>query len=521
MPLTGQLIIGFERQATREQFRGRNPASGTELEPGFSVAGAEDIERVCRLAAEAFDAYRNASLASRAKFLELCADNMMALGDELLDRASQESALPRARLEGERARTANQLRLFADVVRQGNWLGLRVDHALPDRKPLPRSDLRQRKIPLGPVVVFGASNFPLAFSAAGGDVAAALAAGCPVIVKAHPSHPGTSELAAAAISEAARHAGLPNGVYSHLSGPANELGAALVRHPEVKAVAFTGSRQGGLALVNIAATRSEPIPVYAEMSSINPVILLPGALKARADTIATGFVASLTMGAGQFCTNPGLVLAIDGPELDAFVSAAQGAVGQSKSATMLSSGISSNYHRGVESLRCAKGVKELARGVPGQATEAHAAFFGVTAKAFLANAHFSEEVFGPSSVLVRCIDLRELKQVLNALQGQLTSTLQMEREDFDQASQLLPILERRVGRILVNGWPTGVEVCHAMVHGGPYPSTSDSRTTSVGTLAIERFLRPVCYQDFPSELLPAELRDTDARAYRALIDGNY
>jgi NADP-dependent aldehyde dehydrogenase len=521
MPITGQLIIGFQRVGSASGFRGRDPLRNTPLEPTFAAAESLQVARACELAERAFDAYRSVGLESRARFLEVCAENLLALGEELLERAALETALPRARLEGERARTVNQLRLFAAVVRQGDWLGLRVDPALPDRKPLPRSDLRLRKIALGPVAVFGASNFPLAFSAAGGDVAAALGAGCPVIVKAHPAHPGTSELTAAAISDAAQSCGLPDGTYSHLSGPSNALGSALVQHPAIKAVAFTGSRQGGLALSVLAAARAEPIPMYAEMSSINPIIILPNALQARAESIAKGFVASLTLGAGQFCTNPGLVLVLDGPEVQRFLAAASEALREFSPSTMLTENISANYRSGVERMRCAPNVSQVAQGRSGHAHEAHGALFSVRAQEFLANETLRHEVFGPSSLVVLCRDSAEMRRVVDSLEGQLTATLQVEPGDYDDARPLLAALERRAGRILVNGWPTGVEVTHAMVHGGPFPATSDSRTTSVGTLAIERFLRPVCYQDMPAALLPPELRDDAQPRYRTLIEGKF
>lgn len=519
MPVTGRLIIGFESLATAASFRGVDPGGGAQLEPPISIAGPGEVDRACRLAAAAFDPYRMLDLATRARFLDTCAARIMELGDELLERASRETGLPRARVESERGRTVGQLRLFAEVVRQGNFLGLRIDRALPERKPLPRPDLRLRKLPLGPVTVFGASNFPLAFSAAGGDVASALAAGCPVIVKGHPSHPGTSELAAGAISAAARACGLPHGTYSHLSAPGNELGRALVTHPAVKAVAFTGSRAGGLALVKLAADRPEPIPVYAEMSSINPVVILPGALRARGAAIAAGFVNSLTLGAGQFCTNPGLVLALEGPELHDFIAAAGAALSKTAAGQMLSAGISANYRRGVQRISAHAAVAPVARGGAGGECEAHSALFQVRAEDFLAHEALREEVFGPSSLLVVCRDTAELHQVAEGLDGQLTATLHLDASDYAAAATLLPVLEGKAGRILVNGWPTGVEVCHAMVHGGPYPATSDSRATSVGTLAIERFLRPVCYQDLPADLLPAELRDTEPNPYRRLVDG--
>ncbi len=526
MSLTGELIIGYERVTTTDTFRAFDPTKGSHIDPPFCVASVAEVGRACSLAAETFHSYRELDLLSRADFLDSCAANLVELGDDLLERAAVETGLPRARLESERARTVMQLRLFANVVRQGDWLGLRIDPAQPDRKPMARSDLRLRKIPLGPVAVFGASNFPLAFSAAGGDVAAALAAGCPVIVKAHPSHPGTSELAAGAIRDAAEACGLPNGTYSHLSGPANDLGRALVTHPDIKSVAFTGSRAGGLALAKLAAERPEPIPVYAEMSSVNPVVLLPGALRTRAGTIAAGYVNSVTLGAGQFCTNPGLILAIESPGLDEFVAKAGAAMSGTPPGQMTSTQIATSYASGLERLRNQPHVSELASGIatdPGASGHALArgALLQVPARYFAANPALSEEVFGPSSLIVRCQNTTELIEVLNGLQGQLTVTLHLEPEDHAIAANLLPILERKAGRLVANGWPTGVEVCHAMVHGGPYPATSDSRATSVGTLAIERFLRPVCYQDLPHDLLPSELRDDGALRLRRMIDGKY
>jgi NADP-dependent aldehyde dehydrogenase len=519
MNLTGQLIIGFDRVSGATTFRATDPARGTEIGPAFAVADSAQVNRACQLSHDAFDAYRATGLRARAAFLEACADRIMALGDPLLERAGLETGLPRARLEGERGRTVGQLRLFASVVRQGDWLGVRIDPAQSERKPLPRADLRQRKIPLGPVVVFGASNFPLAFSAAGGDTASALAAGCPVIVKAHPLHPGTSELAASAIAEVAAECGLPDGVFSHLSGPSNELGAALVRDPRIKAVAFTGSRAGGTALMNLAAARPEPIPVYAEMSSINPVVLLPTALKIRAEAIGAGFVSSLTMGVGQFCTNPGLVLAVDGPDLDLFVAAASKALANVAPGQMLSPNICANYARGVARLRTHSSM--ITGGASGEDELSSAALFQVPARDFIQRPFLSEEVFGPASLVVRCSGISELLSVVERLEGQLTATLHLEPQDHNDAAQLIPVLERKAGRILVNGWPTGVEVSPAMVHGGPYPATSDSRTTSVGTLAIERFLRPVCYQDMLETLLSPELRDDNPLTLRRMIDGKY
>ncbi|HEY6644364.1 aldehyde dehydrogenase (NADP(+)) [Povalibacter sp.] len=521
MAISGELLIGGTRVRKAETFSAFNPATGQALSPAFSAAGQTEVEQACELAWAAFHVYRELDPELRAKFLETAADQIMALGDELLERAHAESGLPLARLTGERARTCNQLRLFAAELRYGGWMGLRIDPALPDRKPLPRSDLRMRKIPLGPVVVFGASNFPLAFSVAGGDTAAALAAGCPVIVKGHSAHPGTSELVASAVTAAVQACNLPAGVFSLLNGNSRALGAALVAHRHVKAVGFTGSRAGGLALMKIASERPEPIPVYAEMSSINPVVLLPDALDTRAEALGTEFVGSLTMGAGQFCTNPGLVLAVEGPALDRFVASASTALQGSVPQVMLTAGIHSAYAKGVEQLEQHASVTVLARGEdkPG-INRGRGALFSIAAEEALKHEDVMAEVFGASSLLVRCADDAQLARVLDHLEGQLTATLLLTDKDIAMAQRLLPTLERKAGRVIVNGWPTGVEVCHAMVHGGPYPSTADGRSTSVGTLAIERFLRPVCYQDFPDALLPAALQANAPKRPRR-IDGVY
>ncbi|MCW1381635.1 aldehyde dehydrogenase (NADP(+)) [Novosphingobium sp. KCTC 2891] len=501
-------------------FRSVAAATGQPHGPAFAVHGPADVAQACAAAAAAFDAYRATSREARAAFLERIAEEILAIGDDLIEAAMRESGLPRARLEGERGRTVGQLRLFADVVRKGAWQQLRIDPALPDRQPLPRPDLRLRMISLGPVAVFGASNFPLAFSTAGGDTASALAAGCPVVVKGHPAHPQTGELVAAAIARAVAACGLPEGVFGHLVGPSNELGAALVTDPRIAAVGFTGSRAGGLALAKLAQARDVPIPVYAEMSSINPVLLLPEALAARGEALGTAFVGSLTMGAGQFCTNPGLVLAIEGEGLDTFIASATAAVGQAAAQTMLTPGISAAYASGVAALEGSAGVETLAKGQPGEGTQGGAALFRTTAAAFLADKALGHEVFGAASVVVACKDEAELVGVLRSLEGQLTATLHMDAADEALAARLLPVLEVKAGRILANGWPTGVEVCHAMVHGGPFPATSDPRTTSVGSLAIDRFLRPVSYQNIAADVLPPELRD-DARGDGAprLIDG--
>lgn len=501
------------------QFHSIDARTG-EASQAFDAHGIDDVAAACAAADAAFEAYRHTGREERAAFLERIGAEIIAIGDTLIETAMRESGLPRARLEGERGRTVGQLKMFADVVRRGEWLGVRIDPALPDRQPLPRPDLRLRMIPLGPVAVFGASNFPLAFSTAGGDTAAALAAGCPVVVKGHPAHPATGALVADAIRRAVEASGLPAGVFQHLVGPGNELGSALVQDPRIAAVGFTGSRAGGLALLRLAQNRPVPIPVYAEMSSVNPVVLLPHALASRGAALGSAFVASLTMGAGQFCTNPGLVLAIEGDGLDAFVAAAAGAVQESAASTMLTPAIHAAYDKGVAALAQHDRVETVARGCAATAPhDGTAAFFATTADAYLADAALGHEVFGAASVLVQCRDEAELGRVLAAAEGQLTATLQMDAEDEPLAARLLPILERKAGRILANGWPTGVEVTHAMVHGGPYPATSDSRTTSVGSLAIDRFLRPVSYQNLSQSVLPADLRDAGAADLPRLIDG--
>lgn len=521
MTLEGKQLIGRQGVAgTGAVSRAVDPATGKPLDPVYAGGTADEVDSACQLAWAAFDTYRETSLQARSAFLETIADEIEAIGGALIVRAMAESGLPRARLEGERGRTCGQLRLFAAVVRAGEWLDVRVDPALPERQPAPRADLRQRHIALGPVAVFGASNFPLAFSVAGGDTASALAAGCPVIVKAHGAHPGTSELVGRAVQKAVAACGLPEGVFSVLFGSGRIVGAGLVADDRIKAVGFTGSRSGGLALKKVADERREPIPVYAEMSSINPVFPLPAALAARGETMAQGFVASLNMGAGQFCTNPGLVIAEKGDALDRFVAAAGAAVQEAAAQTMLTPGIHTAYQDGVARLAGHAKVREVARGGAADApNQCQAGLFITRAADFLADEVLQEEVFGASSLVIECNDAEEVTRVAEQLEGQLTVTLHMDDADLEAARALLPTLERKAGRVLVNGWPTGVEVCHAMVHGGPFPATSDSRTTSVGSAAIHRFLRPVCYQDLPDALLPEALRADNPLGLARLFDG--
>jgi len=521
MTLTGNQLIGQRAvPGSREAIRAIDPASNQVLEPAYAGGTGEHVAQACALAWAAFDGYRETSLEQRAVFLETIATQIEALGDALIDRAVAESGLPKARIQGERGRTCAQLRTFARVVRSGEWLDVRVDNALPERQPLPRADLRQRQVALGPVAVFGASNFPLAFSVAGGDTASALAAGCPVVVKAHGAHPGTSELVGQAVARAVQLCEMPEGVFSLLYGAGREVGLALVSDPRIKAVGFTGSRSGGLALCQAAQARPEPIPVYAEMSSINPVFLFDAALQARGEALAQGFIASLTQGAGQFCTNPGLLIARQGPALQRFIDAASNQVRLSAAQTMLTPGIVSAYQTGVAALAENANAHVAASGQPEQGpNQCQAQLFVAQASAFLADPTLQAEVFGAASLVVACDSDAQVRQVAEHLEGQLTATLHLDDADLDNARSLLPTLERKAGRILVNGWPTGVEVCDAMVHGGPFPATSDARSTSVGTAAILRFLRPVCYQDFPDALLPQPLKHGNPLQLRRLLDG--
>ncbi|WP_429499018.1 aldehyde dehydrogenase (NADP(+)) [Robbsia andropogonis] len=522
MTIKGEALIGANAQrGTGASFKAFNPTTGETMEPAFASNTAADVDRAAALASAALDIYRETSPEVRAAFLERIGDEIVKLGDALIERATAESGLPTVRLQGERARTVGQLKMFAQLLRRGDWIDARIDVALPDRQPLPRPDLRLRRIPIGPVAVFGASNFPLAFSVAGGDTASALAAGAPVIVKAHPAHPGTSELVGQAIQAAVKGAGLPEGGFSMLFDSGFEVGSALVAHPAVAAVGFTGSRRGGLALMKIAQERPVPIPVYAEMSSINPVYLLPAALAARGQKLARGFVDSLVLGTGQFCTNPGVVLALAGQDFEAFVSAAAEALAAKPAGVMLTQGIQSAYQNSVSRLQSRKDARAVAQGQAGSGCRAQPQLFRTTAAELLGDEALAEEVFGPASLLVECKDLAELHALTERLEGQLTATLQMDEGDHDIARSLLPALERKVGRILANGWPTGVEVSDAMVHGGPFPSTSDGRSTSVGTAAIERFLRPVSYQSLPDALLPAALQAANPWKLPRLADGKH
>lgn len=522
MRITGEMLIGARSvRGEAGEMYAVNPSTGLNLKPAFGVGSAAEVDAACLLADAAFDSFRNVHPEQRALLLERIAQNLMDAGETLVERVMAESGLPRARVEGERARTANQLRMFATVVREGRWRQVTINHALPERAPLPRPDLRLQKIPVGPVAVFGASNFPLAFSVSGGDTASALAAGCPVVAKSHPSHLGTSELAGRAIQSAVAELGLHEGVFSLLHGAGNAVGEALVMHPAIQGAAFTGSRGGGLALARLAATRKVPVPVFAEMSSINPLFVLPFALEQRAEKIAQGLADSVTMGTGQFCTKPGLVIGVKGAAWHHFRAAAIAAFEAKPATTMLNLGIHSAFCEGVSQRTSHAKLQLLANGAAVEMSHAtgQPALFAVEASEFLKHAELADELFGPSTLLIECSTEDEVVNVARSLEGQLTATMHLEPEDHPFASRLLPILERLSGRILVNGFPTGVEVTNAMVHGGSFPATTDSRFTSVGTMAIERFLRPVCYQDLPASLLPSALQDANPFALERTIDG--
>jgi NADP-dependent aldehyde dehydrogenase len=522
--LTGHsLIAGKPVAGEGKTAFGFDPASNEQLAPAYTLITEEQLKAATTAAAEAFESFSTLDPDTHAAFLDAIADNIDAIGDELIIRAGRETGLPAARLQGERARTTGQLRLFANVVRQGDFRGVRIDPALPDRTPLPRADIRQRQIPLGPVAVFGASNFPLAFSTAGGDTASALAAGCPVVFKAHNAHPGTSELVGQAIVKAVKEIGLHPGVFSLIYGPGSSIGQALVADPVIKAVGFTGSQSAGIALMRTAAARPEPIPVYAEMSSLNPVFVFPGALNGSAEQInalAQQYVTAVTGSSGQLCTSPGLLFAPAGEAGDKLAAAVGRAVSACAGQTMLTEGIAASWNSGAAALGGARNVSVVGQGTEGATENAPApTIFGTEISEFVSNDVLHAEIFGAASLVIRYSTAEELIEAVARLEGQLTASLQLTEEDYPTAARLLPALEQKVGRIIVNGWPTGVEVGHAMVHGGPFPATSDTRTTSVGTLAINRFLRPVAYQNLPQELLPASLQDANPWQLNRRIDG--
>jgi alpha-ketoglutaric semialdehyde dehydrogenase len=496
----GKHLIAGEWVAGDQSFTSE-PAHGPAH--SFFVGTPDLVDRAARAAEDAFWSFGSATRETRAALLNAIADEIEARAEAITEIGSQESGLPEARLQGERGRTTGQLRLFAAHILKGDYLDRRHDPALPDRQPLPRTDLKMVQRPIGPVAVFGASNFPLAFSTAGGDTAAALAAGCPVVVKGHSAHPGTGEIVAEAIHAAIAKTGTHPGVFSFIQGGKRDVGQALVQHPLIKAVGFTGSLAGGRALFDLCAQRPEPIPFFGELGSVNPMFLLPAAVLARGAAIAKGWAGSLTMGAGQFCTNPGVAIVNAGPEGDAFVAATQEALAGVSAQTMLTDGIAAAYREGRDRISGSAGVRELLTSVCDR-RNATPYLYEASAEAWLANENLGEEVFGPLGLIVRTQDSAQMQAIARSLHGQLTVTLHMDAGDTEQARGLMPIIERKAGRILANGFPTGVEVADTMVHGGPYPASTNFGHTSVGTLSIRRFLRPVCYQNMPDDLTPTD-----------------
>jgi 2,5-dioxopentanoate dehydrogenase len=521
MDLSGQNFIGNTRSSNGEKtFKAIDPSNGKELPTDFKEATVAEVDFAVKKAEDAFKIFRNKSGAERAVFLKTIADELLALGDELIERCVSETGLPEGRISGERGRTINQLKLFSNVLKEGSWPDARIDLAQPDREPVAKPDIRSMQKALGPVGIFGASNFPLAFSVAGGDTASALAAGCTIVVKAHPAHPGTCEMVAQAIIDAASKTGMPDGVFSMVHGKSVDVGMAIVKNPFIKAIGFTGSFRGGKAIFDAAAQRAEPIPVYAEMGSSNPVFILPGALKDKKDEIAMGLTTSVTLGVGQFCTNPGLVFMQKSELTTAFQNALNEKFSETSSAVMLTSAISETYSTNTQKLAAQKDVEILANGKKaGTGFQGVPALMQISARNFMSNKNFEEEVFGPSTLTVLTDKKSELIDIAEKLGGHLTCTLWANDDDLENYKELIDILERRTGRLIINGFPTGVEVCHSMIHGGPFPATTDSRSTSVGTTAINRFTRPLCYQNFPDQLLPDELKKDNPLKIWRLVDG--
>lgn len=523
MKLEGLSILGQTRvKPAGKPNAAINPATGAVIGPDFFWSTTADVDAAAQLAADAFVEFSRWSGKRREGFLKRIAELLEANATAIVERANQETELPVARLQGELARTCFQMRLYGEAAASGLCAGARIDHADPNRKPLPKPDLRSMMVPLGPVVVFSASNFPLAYSVAGGDTASALAAGCPVIVKPHQGHLGTSELVALVVQQAVRDCGAPEGVFSMLYGAGREVGIALVKHPLVKAVGFTGSRAGGRALMDAAAARPEPIPVYAEMGSINPVFMLSGALNHKAEELAAGLHGSVTLGVGQFCTNPGLIFVERAAAAKSFLQKLENLMASTPPGTMLTADLCSAYRASVEKFSKAaevhRAVAVNAEAGEGRA-QAGAALFVTDAVTFLGNHSLMDEVFGPSTLVVECSSREQMLAAAKKLEGQLTATIHGTPEDFAASRELIETLANKAGRLVCNTFPTGVEVCHAMTHGGPYPATSDGRSTSVGTRAIERFVRPVCFQNFPDAALPDELKESNPLGIWRLVDG--
>ncbi|MDL5511760.1 aldehyde dehydrogenase (NADP(+)) [Arenibacter sp. M-2] len=521
--ITGKNYIGLDTSAKNSRtYSTFNPKLNKPTEWIFHEASKEEVNAAIDKAAIAFETYRTFSDRKKAEFLRAIASEIEALGDELISVYVQESGLPEGRAKGERGRTMGQLRAFATLLEEGSWVEATIDTAQPDREPLPKADIRKMLLPLGPIVVFGASNFPLAFSTAGGDTASALAAGCPVIVKSHPMHAGTGELVASAIAIAAKKTGMPDGVFSNLNSSDLEVGQLLTVHPKVKGIGFTGSTNGGMALYRLATQRKEPIPVFAEMGSINPVVVLPSALEEKGSEWASQYAGSIMLGAGQFCTNPGLIIGIKGQAMDSFTTHLGKEIEKLDPTCMLHPNIHEGYEKGKKELSSQPNTKEVAS-FKGQVDPnfAEQKVLTVAAKDFLENPVLHREVFGPFSIVVQCQDKSELATVIQHLEGQLTGTILGTESEIKSSPEVVNALVNRVGRIIFNGVPTGVEVCPSMMHGGPFPSTTDSRFTSVGTSAIKRWVRPVSFQSWPEELLPEALRNNNPLDIMRLVNGEH
>ena len=519
MALTGENIIGYSRGAKGTKFRTENPATGELIPNEFFTATTSEVDEAMEKAASAFAIYKNIGGKERAAFLRDIADELTASAETLTPMAMAESGLPEARIKGETGRTCGQLRLFADLVEEGSYVDARIETAQPDRTPVPKPDLRSMQIPLGPVVVFGASNFPLAFSTVGGDTASALAAGCPVVVKGHPAHPGTSEIMAQAVIKAARNNNLPDGVFSLLFDSGIEVGVQLAKHDNAKAIAFTGSLKGGRALMDIAAARKNPIPVYAEMGSVNPTVLLPGILSEKSDKIAAGLSASVTMGVGQFCTNPGLVLGIKDEGWDRFCSELKNQLANVAQGTMLTDGICTNYHSDLDEVCKREEIDVLLKTDSVEQGKAGASLIRIKSSALRVTPELANEIFGPVSLLVECDSKDDLRETLSCLEGQLTASIHGNDNDLNENGDLITQLTALAGRVIYNAFPTGVDVSAAMVHGGPYPASSDGRSTSVGMQAILRFMRPVAFQGFPENTLPTALQSFNPLNIWQTVDG--
>ncbi len=521
MTFHGRSLLGFSHaSADGSSFEALNPATGDALPGTFYTASAADVDRAASLAAEASADFTSTSAAVRAAFLREVADELEASRPQIAARMPLETALPEGRANGELGRTIGQLRMFAALVEEGSWVDARLEPAQPDRAPVPKPDLRYMRISLGPVAVFGASNFPLAFSVAGGDTASAFAAGCPVVAISHYAHPGTGEIVGSAIQRAVKTVGLPEGTFSLLQGTGPDVGIPLVEHPAIKAVGFTGSRSGGLAIAERAAARKEPIPVFAEMSSINPIVVRPNALANRSEAMAMGLAGSVSLGVGQFCTNPGLVLLPAGNNAETFIGAFSRAMDESRGGTALHAGIAHAYESATQERAQHASVETLASTAnnPG-ANRVNPWIFRTSVASLLADDSLTSEAFGPSTTIVTYADDDELLRVIKSLEGQLTMTVQADDADHPLDARIVAALQNRCGRLIMNGFPTGVEVCSAMVHGGPFPSTTDARSTSVGTGAIERFSRPFCFQDLPAAMLPDALKDGNPLGIWRLING--